>query len=251
MYQFKAPLETPADNVVVDEWLLEAAESGELPGEILRLWESRSFAAVLGKSSQASEILAEACEADGVPVLRRATGGAPVVIGPGCLMYSLVLDRRNRSELRGIDGAHQLVMGRMVAALDRLVPGVERLGTCDLVLPDASGGPARKFSGNSLRVKRDWVLYHGTVLYAFPLERIGRWLAMPRRQPEYRAGRGHEAFVTNFPASRAAIETAIIDAWEAHDRLTDAFPSIESTPISEMRLLASRQSPSGFSIIES
>jgi lipoate-protein ligase A len=219
MYQFQAPLETPADNVHADEWLLDAAESGALPGEVLRLWEARHFAVVLGKSSQESEIHAEACAADSVPVLRRVSGGAPVAIGAGCLMYALVLDRRTRPELRGIDGAHRLVMHRMVEALSGLVPVVGRLGTCDLVLPDDNGGPPCKFSGNSLRVKRDWVLYHGTVLYDFPLARISRWLATPRRQPEYRAGRAHDSFVTNFPAPRAAIEQALITVWQAHEPL--------------------------------
>jgi lipoate-protein ligase A len=219
MYHFRFPVETPALNVALDEMLLAAAESGGLPGEVLRLWESRSFAVVLGKSSPASEIHADACAADSAPVLRRASGGAPVAIGPGCLMYALVLDRRKRPELRGIDGAHQLVMSRMVGALCRLVPVVGRLGTCDLVLPGDNGAPPRKFSGNSLRVKRDWVLYHGTVLYDFPLDRIERWLATPRRQPEYRAGRGHGTFVTNFPAPRAAIEQALIAAWQAHEPL--------------------------------
>src|SRR5262245_44354777 len=117
MYQFTGVLDTPANNVCFDEALLELAEAGELPGETLRLWESRDFAVVLGKSSDVSEIHAELCEAESVPVLRRVSGGAPVVLGPGCLMYALVLDRRTRPELRGVDGAHDLVMNRMTAAL--------------------------------------------------------------------------------------------------------------------------------------
>jgi lipoate-protein ligase A len=240
MYQFHATLETAAENVALDEGLLAAAEAGQLPGETLRLWESHIYAVVLGKSSNASEIHADACEADGAPVLRRASGGAPVVIGPGCLMYALVLDRRVRPELRGIDGVHELVMSRMVAAFSNLAAGVGRLGTCDLVVPDASGGPPRKFSGNSLRVKRDWVLYHGTVLYDFPLERIERWLATPRRQPEYRAGRGHGAFVTNFPAPKAAIEHAIGDAWTAHEPLVNALPEFQVKLSPQLRWPASR-----------
>jgi lipoate-protein ligase A len=219
MYHLRLTLETPAANVALDEALLAAAEAARLPGEVLRLWESTEAAVVLGKSSVASEIHADACRADGVPVLRRASGGAPVVVGPGCLMYALVLDRRARSELRGIDGAHEFVMSRMARALQRLVPGVGAQGTCDLVLPSTDGGPPRKFSGNSLRVKRDWVLYHGTILYDFALDRLERWLATPSRQPEYRAGRDHATFVTNFPASRATIEDTLLAAWDVRDPL--------------------------------
>jgi lipoate-protein ligase A len=223
MYHLRLTLETPADNVSLDEALLAAAEAGQLPGEVLRLWESPAAAVVLGKSSVDSEVHADTCQADGVPMLQRASGGAPVAIGPGCLMYALVLDRRARPELRGIDGAHEFVMSRMAGALGRLVPGVGSQGTCDLVLPTTDGGPPRKFSGNSLRVKRDWVLYHGTILYDFPLDQLERWLAAPRRQPEYRAGRAHGAFVTNFPAERRALEDALVDEWIAEEPLPNLF----------------------------
>jgi lipoate-protein ligase A len=150
-------------------------------------------------------------------------------------MYSLVLDRRARPQLRGIDGAHRLVMNRMVAALEPLVPGVARADICDLVLPGEGGAPPQKFAGNSLRVKRDHLLYHGTILYDFPLGQISRWLAKPRRQPAYRDGRDHGAFLTNLPATRAAIEHALLDAWEANERLIDAMHSLRITPFSQMR----------------
>ncbi len=35
----------------------------------------------------------------GIPVLRRASGGAAIVIGPGCLMYALVLSYELRPSL--------------------------------------------------------------------------------------------------------------------------------------------------------
>jgi hypothetical protein len=57
------------------------------------------------------------------------------------------------------------------------------------------------------------------VLYDFPLEMIGHWLGEPVRQPEYRAARDHGEFVTNLPASREAIEAALIDAWDARAAL--------------------------------
>jgi lipoate---protein ligase len=219
MYHLRLTLETPAANVALDERLLAAAEAGELPGEVLRLWESPRPAAVLGRSSPAREVNADACRDDGVPVLRRVSGGATVVVGPGCLMYALVLDRRERPDLQGVDCAHAVMIARLAAALATLAPGVSRAGTSDLALPAGAGELSRKFSGNSLRVKRTHLLYHGTILYDFPLEKIGRWLGAPAREPEYRAGRDHDAFLTNFPATRDAIETALIDAWDAQTPL--------------------------------
>ncbi len=72
-----------------------------------------------------------------------------------------------------------------------------------------------KFSGNSLRMKRTHLLYHGTLLYDFSLESVARWLAMPSREPDYRAGRGHGAFLINAPVSRDRLVAALFEAWNA------------------------------------
>jgi lipoate-protein ligase A len=86
---------------------------------------------------------------------------------------------------------------------------VERRGTSDL----ATG--ARKFSGNSVRCKRNTLLYHGTLLYNFPLPLITGCLAQAPRQPEYRQGRSHDAFVANLPLEGGQIRRALIEAWRA------------------------------------
>lgn len=216
MYHLKLTRDTAAANLALDEELLAAAEAGRLPGDVLRLWEAPAPCVVLGRSSPETEVHVDACRGDGVPVLRRATGGATVVVGPGCLMYALVLDRRAHAELGGVDATHRFVLERLAAALAALEASVARAGTSDLVLARRPGEPPRKFSGNSLRVKRTHLLYHGTILYDFPLERVGRWLAAPVRAPAYRAGRDHAAFLANLPATRTAIERALVDAWEAH-----------------------------------
>lgn len=219
MYHLRLTLDTPAANLALDEDLLARAENGDLPGEVLRLWESPQPVVIQGRSSPLREVNEDACRADGVPVLRRVSGGATVVLGPGCLMYAVVLGFDARPELRAIDCAHRYVCEQLVAALAPLVPGVERAGSSDLVLASGAGATQKKFSGNSLRVRKSHLLYHGTVLYDFPLELIGRWLGEPVRQPEYRAARDHGAFLTNLPASRAAIEDALIDAWGAREPL--------------------------------
>jgi lipoate-protein ligase A len=219
MYHLKLTLDMPAANLALDEELLARAENGDLPGDVLRLWESPQPVVIQGRSSPLREVNEDACRADGVPVLRRVSGGATVVLGPGCLMYAVVLSFDARPELRGIDCAHRYVSEQLIAALAPLVPGVERAGSSDLVIVDTMGAPQKKFSGNSLRVRKNHLLYHGTVLYDFPLEMIGHWLGEPVRQPEYRAARDHGEFVTNLPASREAIEAALIDAWDARAAL--------------------------------
>jgi len=146
-----------------------------------------------------------------VPVVRRASGGAAVVTGRGCLMYAVVLGFAGHPALRMVNRAHELVLQTLAGGLRPLVPGVRRRGVSDLALGDL------KCSGNSMRVKREHVLYHGTLLYDFPLEWIARYLKMPPRQPDYRGGRAHARFVANLPLDGASLRRAVLGAWEATD----------------------------------
>ncbi|MFW6125025.1 MAG: lipoate--protein ligase family protein [Pirellulales bacterium] len=211
-------LPTVAENLALDSALLDEAEAAEHALETLRIWESPETAVVVGRSSRPEvEVDLAACRREGVAVLRRDSGGAAVVIGPGCLMYALVLSQHRTPGLRRIDAIHGSVLGQLGRALKPLVPGVTPRGTSDL----AVGG--RKVSGNSVRIKRQHFLYHGTLLYDFPLERIGRLLRRPPRMPEYRAGRPHEQFVTNLPVAAGALIEALRVGWQA-DRVDGDWP---------------------------
>jgi len=203
-------LATPAENLALDEALLEEAEGSGESRELLRIWESPEVAVVIGRSSRIDvESRRAECARLGVPVLRRASGGAAVVIGPGCLMYSVVLSYQCHPELALIDEAHRFVLGRVAEGLRRVVPGVELQGISDLVWR------GRKFSGNSLRCKRSHLLYHGTLLYDFKLELVEQLLGVPPRQPDYRGGRSHKEFVANLPATADALRVELIAAWDA------------------------------------
>jgi lipoate-protein ligase A len=222
MYHLPLTLETPAANLALDEALLDAAVDGELTGEVLRLWEPTQFFVVLGRSSKAAEVHADACRREDVAILRRPSGGATILTGPGCLMYALLLDAERRPELRNIDRAHELALSTIADALAPYNAGIARHGTSDLTIPaERPDAPPIKFSGNSLRLKRHRLLYHGTILYDFPLDRIEAWLADPARRPAYRGERGHRQFVTNLPATREALESALTAAWKANEPLTD------------------------------
>jgi len=212
-------LTSPETNLALDEALLEHAEAGEATGEVLRLWESPQDSIIVGRSSRLeTEVNLAAAHRDSVPVLRRCSGGTAVVLGPGCLVYSLLLSLDQRPQLRNINAAHEQVMDRLCDGLNQLTYHRNQIswtGTCDLVLSD------RKFSGNSLRCKRSWILYHGTILYDFDLSKIQRWLGYPPREPEYRQRRSHVDFLTNLRTNRDELKTVIQTAWSAHQHLTD------------------------------
>jgi lipoate-protein ligase A len=196
------------ENLALDEALLEAAEQAPEPCETLRLWEPETPLVVIGSSSRMDEeVHIDRCREAGVPVLRRCSGGAAIVSGPGCLMYGVVLSIELRPQLCSISHAHETVLDTILNGLRTYLPDASRDGTSDLVL----GG--KKFSGNSLRVKRRHLLYHGTLLYDMPLQWCSRWLRTPPRQPEYRREREHLEFMTRIPISGSNLRRAIRRAW--------------------------------------
>ncbi|HJN08826.1 MAG TPA: lipoate--protein ligase family protein [Pirellulaceae bacterium] len=218
-------LETPEENLALDEALLEVAEAGKEPGEVLRLWESPGHVVVLGRSSNAqAEVNLDACRRRGIPVLRRASGGATVLIGPGCLMYAVVLSYERRPQLRMIEMAHQFVLERLRRAIEPQVPEITSSGTSDLTMN------LQKFSGNSLRCRQRHLLYHGTIVYDFCMAMMSECLAAPARQPDYRNGRTHQDFVANIPIDPDILRCQLAHTWEAASPLQD-WPSTETARV--------------------
>ena len=215
-------LSTACENLALDEALLLRAEAGD-GGEVLRVWEQQRPAVVLGAGCRLTDDVDEAaCQADDVPILRRSSGGGTVVLGPGCLLYTLVLDSERTPELAGIRSSYAFILSRVAQALSPLTPtplppgergrgegGLEAAGISDL----AAAG--RKVSGNAQQRKRRYLLHHGTLLYAFDLTRVGRYLPPPPRQPEYRAGRDHAVFLSNVDLPGEEIKRRLRVVWGA------------------------------------
>lgn len=218
MQVIELTLDAPEANLALDEALLLHAERAAEKVEFLRLWEAPSPFVVLGRSSKAADEVDEnECQSLGVPVLRRTSGGGTIVAGPGCLMYAVVLSLEARPGLTTLDAMHREVLSTIGGALAADVPGVARRGTSDLAIGE------RKFSGNSLRVRRRHILYHGTLLYDFDLSLVERLLEPPPRQPEYRRGRVHGEFIANLPLTSDELRAALRRAWSA-ERYEGAVP---------------------------
>lgn len=203
-------LPSPAANLACDEALLDAAEQ-DGAGPVLRFWESPVHFVVVGYGNKVEEeVNTEACQAASVPILRRCSGGGTVLQGPGCLNYSLVLNSGNDSAHHSISSTNRFVMernGRAMASL--LGERVTVEGHTDLAVADL------KFSGNAQRRRRNWLLFHGTFLLNFDLGLIEELLLLPSRQPQYRQGRSHAAFLTRLQLTSDAIKSSLREAWDA------------------------------------
>jgi lipoate-protein ligase A len=144
------------------------------------------------------------CQAAGIPVLRRSSGGGTVLLGPGCLNYTLTLALARRPALANVPASYRTLLNQVARALR--VPGLEVHGT-DILLR------GRKISGNAQRRTRDWLLHHGTILHRLDLPLMECLLLEPPRQPAHRGGRTHRQFVTALDITTPRLKQRITDFW--------------------------------------
>lgn len=223
MQQLDLTLPSPAENLACEEALLDDCEAngGE---EILRFWEAPEMFVVVGYANKiATEVDLAACRERSVPILRRCSGGGTVLQGAGCLNYALVLRITEAGPLRNITSANQFIMKRNRAAIEKLLPQSEIAvrGHTDLTL----GG--LKFSGNSQRRKKNFLLFHGTFLLNFDLKPVGELLRMPSWEPDYRAHRSHEDFLVNLNVAAEKIKAAMRQVWNVTGESND-YPRAET-----------------------
>ncbi|MCB9228768.1 MAG: hypothetical protein H6618_04070 [Deltaproteobacteria bacterium] len=169
-----------------DEMLMRCHED-----RALSVWVPEYPMVVLGSSNRVEEeCLEEACLRDGIPLLKRYGGGGTVLLHPGCVVLSLGLwtEHPYRND-RYFSMINQALAGCLLSRWPEL-EGIEERGISDLAI----GG--KKIAGTSLFRSRHYLLYQASVLVEPRAQLMGRYLAHPGREPEYRQGRSHEDFVS-------------------------------------------------------
>ena len=194
-------LATPADNLACDEALLDWCEDGHCPGEILRFLGTgpalrRGRLRKQGGDRGKRGGLRSA--ANSGP--RRCSGGGTVLQGPGCLNYALILRITDNGPFRNVGGqtasswnetggrwrhfyttsfpltrpgGHRLPIGWRAERGAGFPPLLEVRGHTDLTMNGL------KFSGNSQRRRKNYLLFHGTFLLNFDLQLVSALLRMP------------------------------------------------------------------------
>lgn len=202
--------DTPAENLAMDEALLESVAQGHA-GDTLRLWESPEPFVVLGTGQQAAvEANLATCAEDGIPVLRRCSAGGCVLQGPGSLNYAVILRLEDHPEARSLHDSYCHLLKQLRGAFQTEGCILDHAGTSDLAL----GG--MKVSGNAQRRKREAILHHGTLVYAPNYAGMARYLAEPADRPGYRGERRHEEFVGTLPFTRDDIVRLVTQAYGAN-----------------------------------
>ena len=157
MHLTQQTIPTLAENLAFDEAMLVHGE--ETGKEFLRVWEWPRFAVVLGAGGiLADDVNLAECQADGVEIARRSSGGGTVLIGQGCLLFSLVLPFDRSNDLCDVRRSYPWILDRVLDNLPLTRAELALNGSSDLNFAD------RKYSGNDQHRKRTHLLHHGTLV---------------------------------------------------------------------------------------
>lgn len=235
---------TPAELLALEEILLTRLNENPRPADAHPwfFFAECAPAVVLGTGQKhAQEIHRQACDQDGLPVLRRPSGGGCVLHLPGMLWFSLGVpfEWLPQGAGGGIRATFQDVLTPFCAVLKDLY-GLDAAlqGISDLAVPAGVGeiGPAgvwRKVAGSAQCRKQRAVLTHGTLLIKADLRRLPVYLQEPEKQPDYRAKRSHLDFVANLQMLAPHLQIhPLLDAFERAwiRMLTPQAGAIEITP---------------------
>ncbi|HWD07025.1 MAG TPA: lipoate--protein ligase family protein [Amycolatopsis sp.] len=162
----RAQFPDPAGNLAFDEALLREGPAAP----VLWLWRN-PLSVVVGRGQKVErEVRVAECARDGVPVLRRASGGGTVFHDPGNLNVTLVLPGPTDKPLEMLG----LVMSAAVEKLG-LVP---RLGERGLFVGEA------KLCGFAVFRTKDGLLAHSTLLVDTDATRVGAYLTAAPPDPK-------------------------------------------------------------------
>jgi len=193
----RAAFTDPAENLAFDEALLRVA-----PGSpVLWLWRN-PVCVVVGRGQRiAREVRVGECARDGVPVLRRASGGGTVFHDPGNLNVTLVLPGPTDRPLE--------TLGKVMSAAVDQLGLVPRIGDRGLFVDDA------KLCGFAVFRTKTGLLAHSTLLVETSAALVGRYLTGappdPRPLDSHRspvASLAEHGLRPGFPSVEAAVRAA-------------------------------------------
>ena len=143
-------------NLAAEEWLLYNSDT-----DIFMLWRNAPAVIVGRNQNSHSEINADYVQKNGIPVVRRLTGGGAVFHDLGNINFTFI-SLHNQSGLLDF----RRFATPIIDALNALGVACEFNGRNDMVVGES------KISGNAQHAHRDRLLHHGTLLYAADLDSV-------------------------------------------------------------------------------
>lgn len=159
-------------NMAVDEAILEAYRAGEAP-PTMRLYDWAIPTLSLGYAQRTTDVAFEACEREGVEVVRRPTGGRAVLHGVGDLTYSVVASGAEGFP-ESVADSYCLIAKAIIASLQtlgleaELTPGARSSGTASACFATATRADLTasglKVVGSAQVRRQGGFLQHGTLM---------------------------------------------------------------------------------------
>jgi len=164
-------LRPPAENIAINRAMLEVHQQGHIP-HTLRFLRFLPSALVGFHQSVEQELRVDYCAAHGIAIQRRITGGGAIYFDETQIGWELYLDRKTLGSVDVQEISRRLC--EMAAA------GIRRLGVEAYFRPrndiEVHG---RKISGTGGAFEGDSIMYQGTLLIDFDIEKMLRVLRIP------------------------------------------------------------------------
>ena len=151
------PQTSPLFNIAAEEYVLKYFDE-----DVLMLWQSAPSVVVGKHQNLVAEVNLGYVRREGIPVIRRVSGGGTVFHDFGNLNYTLIRTEENRERLIDFKRFSTPVMEFL--KIKGLSPKFE--GKNNLVIN------GKKFSGNSAHVFKNRVMHHGTLLFNTDLDKL-------------------------------------------------------------------------------
>ncbi|MCU0460148.1 MAG: hypothetical protein MUE37_13780 [Bacteroidales bacterium] len=175
---------TLSDYDLPDAFLFSKGTTGIL------VWQPQETIIVLGQSNTIeTSIHKEEVEADDIRVTKRPSGGETVILTPSTIAFTVARQFPVMIQFREFFG---MVNSVVIEGLDEMgVAGLGSKGISDITIGN------RKILGSSMRKVGNKLVYHAVLNLAENPSMFSKYLCHPRREPDYRAGRNHDEFVTS------------------------------------------------------
>ncbi len=154
------------------------------------VWQPQETVIVLGQSNTAENSLhTDTVAADGIRVTKRPSGGETVILTPATVAFTVA---RHFPVMVHFRDFFRMVNSVVIEGLGEM--GVAELGSKGI--SDITIGN-RKILGSSMRKVGNNLVYHAVLNIAEDPSLFSKYLRHPSREPDYRAGRKHDEFVTS------------------------------------------------------
>lgn len=167
------------------------------------VWQPDGTYIVLGRANDTeSSVYSELALRDGIKIYKRPSGGESVIITQNMIVFSMKINIVKLKKPRHI---FDIINKHIISSLHSI--GVENLnskGISDISIFD------KKILGSAMYLKNNILFYHAVLNVKEDVSLISRYLKHPGREPDYRAGRNHDDFVTSLAAEGYNLEIPLI-----------------------------------------